>query len=194
MQKKWKWLVVLCLAAPLLSFLVFRPEWRARLVAVSAISLTISALVIIYGAHPGAKMLGSHALIANRVTPEAKRRIELCLRALVLAFGLFFVWFVSFPLTYDLLQVTSRGGSYLREVEGRVLKNEFSFGMFYIHQGLLVLNVRGRQHSFSAILLPRLARTGRTYLLLVAPKSGVILDWKEKREQSVNPHWPSVRG
>jgi hypothetical protein len=66
------------------------------------------------------------------------------------------------------------------KTDGQVIKNDSLFGLYFLEQGLLIAeNGQQGDKSHSAILFSRIARQGKTYEFIIAPKSGLVLDFEE---------------
>jgi len=180
-KAKKRLVVLLCLAAPLLSFVFIRPEWGARLVADTTLIIIINILIFNYGLNPRSRILWSGGYAKVHKHSERRDRItEFVGRCLIVIFGLGFLYFITRTIAYDAFQVARQGPAYVLQIEGRVIKNDTLFGLYFVKQSLLVTKegkLPGDSHQ--ALLFSRIAHQGKTYSLVIAPKSGVILDFTE---------------
>jgi hypothetical protein len=177
----WKWINLMCLAAPLLSFVFIKQDWLARLIAVNGVNVVISIIVLNYGLNPKCHILGTRGYFAvHKVSDEKKKRIEFFWRIPTTIFGIAMLWFVMRPLIADDIQFAHQGSTYAKHVEGRVANNETMYAAYFLFQGLRI-NEDGQQseHSYTALFCNRIARLGRTYSFIIAPKSGLVLDFQE---------------
>ncbi|MGH7991227.1 MAG: hypothetical protein ACREDS_13680, partial [Limisphaerales bacterium] len=73
------------------------------------------------------------------------------------------------------------GPSYAKHVEGRVTQNDTTlYGAYFLIQSLRVQE-DGQQAKplYTALFFPRIAHPRRTYNFIIAPKTGLILDFQE---------------
>jgi hypothetical protein len=179
---KTKWIVLLCLFAPLLSFIFIKPDWLARLVAVNGYSLALTILVFIYGLNPKSHMLGKPGHYSeHKDLDRKKKKTAYFMRGLVILFGIFYVCSVIRPLIYDDIQFARQGLAYAKNVDGSLAgDNDTIRGMFFLYQSLLIRK-DGQQMGdrCSALFFTRFVYSGRKYHFIIAPKSGVVLDFQE---------------
>src|ERR1700677_4792866 len=122
---KWKWIALLCLAAPLLSLIVIKPDWLARLVAVNGVFLVFTVLIFNYGLNPRSRIIGKWGYkTVYKDTPRRDRITEIIGRCLTVLFGIGLVCFGIKPLICDDIQFAHQGSTYAKYVEGRVTKND----------------------------------------------------------------------
>jgi len=175
-----KWLGLVCLFAPLSSFIFIKPDWLARLVAVNGFSLALTILVFIYGLNPKSHMLGKRAYL-HKVSDPKKKKIEYIMRGIVVLFGTGLLWFIIKPLICDDIQFVRQGLAYARNVDGSLAADNSTIrGMYFLYQGLIIKR-DGQQvgNSYSALFFTRFVHLGREYHFIIAPKSGVVLDFED---------------
>jgi hypothetical protein len=175
-----KWIVLLCLFAPLLSFIFIKPDWLARLAAVNGFSLVLTTLVFIYGLNPKSRMLGKRAYL-HKVSDPKKKKIEYFMRGIVVLFGTGLLWFMIKPLAYDDIQFVRQGLAYAKNVDGSLATdNDTVRGMYFLYQGLTIKK-DGQQagNLYTAPFFTRFVYSGRKYHFIIAPKSNVVLDFQE---------------
>src|ERR1700722_20971399 len=174
-----KWIGLLCLFAPLSSFIFIKPDWLARLVAVNGFSLVLTTLVLIYGLSPRFHMLGKRGYLSGpKFSERTKMRIEYFMRGIVVLFGTGLLWFMIKPLVYDDIQFACQGLAYAKNVDGSLAAdNDTVRGMYFLYQGLLIKK-DGQQmgYLYSAPFFTRFVYSGRKYHFIIAPKSSVVLD------------------
>jgi len=174
---RWKWIALLCLAAPLLSFIVIKPDWLARLVAVNGFSLVMIILIFNYGLNPRSRIIGKWGYkMVYKNTPRRDRITEIIVRCLIVLFGIFWVVFCERSLIYDDIQFAHQGSTYAKYVEGRVTKNDTMYAAYFLFQGL---SVEEDGHLYTALFCNHIAYPRKTYRFTIAPKSGLILDFEE---------------
>ena len=173
-----KWMTLTGILAILLAFVLIRPEWLARLVAVSIFSCVFNLVLFFYGCHPKSEFLYGKGKIARIGSERAKRNARRVLRGILVAFACFFCWNVTGPVLDDCAQFFRHGRSYLRDVNGIVRENDFILGMFFLNQDLVVSkNAEMPGVRYSAVFVPQLARVGHRYSFVIAPNSKFILAW-----------------
>jgi len=181
-QKKNRglWIVGACLSLVLLSFALVRPEWAGRLTATTLIIMFATIFLFVYGVHPRSEFLDRKSKIARCGSEQTKKVTRRVIRFLVIIFAMFFLSFCAVPLIQDSVQTLIHGHPYLLEVRGRVQSDDFLFGLYFIKQDIRVIKDDETSGTlYVACFFPRLAREGVTYRFLVAPKSGMILDWSK---------------
>jgi hypothetical protein len=178
---KWKWIALLCLAAPLLSFVIIKPDWLARLVAVNGVFLVVTILVFNYGLNPRSRIIGKWGYkMVYKSTPQRDRITEIVGRCLIVLFGIYWLLFCEKPLICDDIQFARQGSIYAKYVEGRVAQNDTLYAAYFLKQGVLV-EEDGQQtkHLYTGIFCNRIAHPRKTYRFTIAPKSGLILDFEQ---------------
>ena len=91
-----KWFVLLCLAAPLLSFIVIKPDWSARLVAVNGVIFVFNTIVLNYGLNTKCHILGTGKwgyFAVHKVSEEEKKKMEFFWRIPIVLFGIGMLFF-----------------------------------------------------------------------------------------------------
>ena len=83
------------------------------------------------------------------------------------------------PALYDCFHVCRQGDVYLKQIRGKVVSNSSPLGMYFLHQGLTVETKKGEMYeNCNAVFLPRRANLGQIYTFLIAPKSGLVLNFE----------------
>jgi hypothetical protein len=171
-----------------LSFVFIRPEWLARFVAITGFSLVAPIAILVFGLTIEAKIAGGGGYFAKPRPERNGKNIVFVYRAIIVIFGLFMFYVGTIPTLYDAFQLTRQGGIYLKQIQGRVTNNSSPFGMYFFSQGLKVEIQKGEKNeNCEAIFLPRHANLGQTYKFLIAPKSGMVLDY-ENASPSTNSY------
>jgi hypothetical protein len=153
-------------------FIFIKPSWKARLIAQFVAAAIISIIVLIYGINPKSRIIGS----VDR-SDKDKRTLAIILRILIIGFGLFSVGIAAYPTACDLIHVVRSGAGVLLIVRGRVVSAHSLYGLFCLHQDVSFVRDGGyTEEVHSAIFLPRIAKRGLSYMFVIAPKSGTILD------------------
>ncbi len=174
---RWKWIALLCLAAPLLSFIVIKPDWLARLVAVNGVLLVFTVFIFNYGLNPRCRILGNYGYFSeHKVSEQKKKKMEFFWKIPIVLFGIGLVCFVIKPLIFDDLQFAHQGSTYAKYVEGRVAKNDTLYAAYFLFQGL---SIGEDGHLYTALFCNHIAHPRKTYRFTIAPKSGLILDFEE---------------
>ncbi len=171
-------LLLAAVTAPFLSLVLIRPEWVGRLTGVAFFCTFVGVATLIYGLHPKSAFLHRKSKFARSGSIQVKRNAQRVIRGLVILGGCFFLIFVTRPVLEDCFQTLQQGKPYLMQTTGRVSGNEFIFGLYCVKQSLIIKE-ETRSDGYIALFCPRLARVGRTYHFLIAPKSKVVLDWSE---------------
>lgn len=176
---KTKQIVLVCLAAPLLSFILIQPDWLARLVADTAYCVIITVGVFFFAFRSYPKPDPQKMIV--KVSESQVKSRTLVLRILIAAFGCLGLY-CNYLILYDSVHIIHQGSSYLLKCEGKVTNNDSLYGVYMAEQSVSIEWNEGVQvfrNTFAASLFPRRARPGNTYYFIIAPKSGQILDFKE---------------
>lgn len=171
-------LLLTTVAPPFLTLVLIKPEWVGRLIGVAFFCTFVGVATLVYGLHPKSKFLHRKGKIARAGSARVKRNAQRVIRGLVILGGGFFLIFVTRPVLEDCFQTVQQGKPYLVETTGRVSGNDFIFGLYFVKQSLIIKD-ETRSDGYIALFFPRLARVGKTYHFLIAPKSKVVLDWSE---------------
>jgi hypothetical protein len=168
------------LGPPLLSFIVIKPDWLARLIAVNGFIFVFNIIILNYGLNPQCHILGTRGYFAaHKVSEEKKKRMEFFWRIPVVLFGIGMLCFGIRPLIYDDIQFAHQGLGYAKYVEGRVTNNDTMYAAYFLGQGVYVKedNQQG-EHLYTAFFCNSIAHLGKTYRFIIAPRTGLILDFK----------------
>jgi hypothetical protein len=177
-----KWIALMCLLAPTLSFIFIKSEWLARLVAVNGFSFVMTVLVFIYGLNPRTRMLGKRGYYSqHKVLSPKKKKIEYFMRAIVILYGVFMLIAVIRPLIDDDIQFVRHGLAYAENVDGCLAGDIDSArtGSF-IYQGLPI-KTDGQQTvtRYPAVFFTRSVHWGKRYHFIIAPKTGLVLEFED---------------
>ena len=161
---------------PLVSFVFIKPEWEARLIAVTGSIVIGNILLFYYGFKPKFNFAA-----ADGTTPVGRelwqRIVQWVSRGLTLGLACSMCYFWTMPMIKDCVGGLGQGNSYLLEIKGEIIENKFNWGMFFLCQELRISDHRKLDEDHFAPYFLSLAQQGKTYRLLVAPKSKMILDW-----------------
>jgi hypothetical protein len=134
--------------------------------------------------NPKSRMLGKRAYL-NKVSDPKKKKIEYFLRGILVLFGILLLCSVVKPLIYDDIQFARQGLAYAKNVDGSLATDNDTYrGMYFLYQGLLIKK-DGQQagDGYEAVFFTRFVYSGRKYHFIIAPKSGVVLDFQEVSTQ-----------
>jgi hypothetical protein len=178
-RRRTGWRIMLaCLAIVVLSFVLIRPEWAARLTATALLLGFATIAMLVYGFNPKSEFLHHKSKIARCGSERTKRIARRVIRCLTIIWTAFILIVWTFPVVRDFVDIVIHGRSHLVEVTGRVRSNEFIFGLYFVNQDLFIIKQGERfGRDYQATFFPRLARVGKTYTFVVAPRSGMVLDW-----------------
>lgn len=172
------------------SFILIKPNWLAHFVAASLFFLSAIGILFFYGFHPKSNFIGRKTKLA-RQSERAQRNAQRIIRGIVIGFAFFLLYFVGQPTAVDWTNYVRHGRPYLSEFKGVVRKNDiFTFGLYFLIQDIIATREEEKSGpSYTAMFFPRLAREGQTYWFLIAPKSGLVLDWQPANESTNPPMW-----
>ncbi|MGH7989746.1 MAG: hypothetical protein ACREDS_06060 [Limisphaerales bacterium] len=168
--------------APLSSFIFIKSGWLARLVAINGFSFVLTALVFIYGLNPRTRMVGKRGYYSeHKVLSPKKRKIEYFMRAIVVLFGVLSIIALIRPLIDDDIQFVRHGFAYAENVDGSLAGDIDSArtGSF-IYQGLPIkTDGQEKVTRYPAVFFARSVHRGKTYHFIIAPKTGLVLDFED---------------
>ncbi|HWY08065.1 MAG TPA: hypothetical protein VNY24_14490 [Candidatus Acidoferrales bacterium] len=172
---------VLCLAVLflLLFFILISllgaPAWIGRAIAVSIFALCATIGIFWFGLSPKSKMIRAGGKFNEPQFDEVRPQIEKGIRILVVAFGVFFAFYVSVPVGSDLIHLV--GGEKPIRITAVAKDNSIPlFGLWFVHQ--TVRFQRGGE-SYSLFFSWEHVRIGASYEFVVLPRSREILDFHE---------------
>ena len=172
-----------------LNLILVKPIWLAHFIATSFFICFGILILFYYGFHPDSNFIGPKTKLAHQ-SARTQRNAQRVIRCLVIGFACFLFYFVAAPILSDWAHFTQQGRPYLVEFKGRVDNNDILFGAFFVDQTLRLTKEGGTLgQTYFAMFFPRVARNNRIYWFLVAPKSGLILDWQPADELESEPVW-----
>ena len=175
--KKYVW-IVFC-ALPLLSFFLTRPEWMARLVAVTGFLVNTTICILIYAFNPKSNFSRTQPKPGRERRWILKERI---LRILIILFSFCLLYFITIPECIVCLYVARYGPSALLKIEGTVVSSDFNVRTFLLEQDVQITDTRGRNRTIYAYFFGTVAKVGATYEFLVMPKTQIVLDWRTTQQ------------
>jgi hypothetical protein len=178
------------MVAAFLALVLIKPNWHAHFVAVLVLLLSGLIILFFYGFHPKSDFIGRKTKF-TRASERTQRNAQRVFRVIVIGFAFFILYFVCKPTLTDWIHFVHEGRPYLLEFKGIVRKNNNSFiPPYFLQQNLYVIKDGDTsEFSYTAMLFPRFAREGQTYWFIVAPKSGLVLDWQLADESTNAPMW-----
>ena len=160
------------------------PVWLGRTIAISSFTFFVTVAIFWFGLNPKTKMIRGGRYAAPDFA-KFRRRTEIEIRIVVVAFGIFFAYSDATPLASDILhlcagekpaafkaEVTYRttalfGGALLGENSVRLASTNGSYYLFYNWTKQI--------------------KVGRSYEFVVLPRSRTILDLDEVKQAPLNP-------
>ncbi len=127
------------LAIVLFCFVLIRPQRAARLIATALFLAFGTTALLVYGFHPKSEFLHHKSKIARYGSERTKRIARRVIRCLTIIWTAFILIVWTFPVMRDFVDIVIHSRSHLVEVTGRVRSNEFTFGLYFVNQDLLVL-------------------------------------------------------
>lgn len=172
-----------------LAFLLVKPNWLAHFIATSFCICFGTGLLFFYGFHPRSHFIGSKTKLA-RQSESTQRNAKRVIRCLVIALAASLFYFVDISILVDWTHFVRDGRPYLSELKGRVNNNDILFGAFFLNQTLHLTTKRGPlPQPYFAMFFPKVAHFDNTYWFLIAPKSGLVLDWQPAGDSTNSPAW-----
>jgi len=175
MRGRYLYLVLLFVVPYVVISLPGVPEWLGRLIATSLLIFLVPAGAFWSGLSPKTKILEGGKLDQpqyDKVRPIIKRNI----RILVVACGVFFSLYFTYPLTVDLVRLA--GGE--KPLRITVVAKDVSvpvFGVWFLNQSVRVSEQSNATYNLYYSLKP--VRVGESYEFVVFPYSRLILQFRE---------------
>jgi hypothetical protein len=171
-----RWAVVLSiLIGP---YLVLRlpgaPQVPTRGAIVSVQLLFAPVAILWFGLK--SQMIRPGGTLSEPKFDRARPRIELGLRILVVAFGVFFFWIVTLPVAEDLVLLAA-GQNLLRITKTVKYRRFGSRGNPRVSIGL-----SDEDKAYDLYYPTKVLRLGETYEFVVLPRSRMILDYRQSSE------------
>jgi len=187
-SKARKRLYFLLCFSPLFSFVVIKPEWVARLVAVEGFILFASAIPFWYGFNPKTNFIWKRSKWA-RQTERTQRFGQRLFRMLTILFGCFILWFITVPVTNDCIRVIREGEKCLIHLQGQVTGDTFRFGTYFFYQSIYISeNGQPTGIPYGALFFPRyLGDRGQLQRFLITPKSQLVLQCDPVNDMQFQP-------
>jgi hypothetical protein len=163
---------------PLLSFVLFKPEWEARLIAIASCCGILNTLLVI-------SCLNFKVGFAVPPPPSDRKETEKdrrnrnaprVVKALTIIFSCLLFWFCTRPLAEDCYGVIHSGHGYLLELNGTVKNNQGVFGTRSVMQSFIVVESGNSSGDpYSALFYTKIAKDDAAYHFIIAPKSKIVL-------------------
>jgi hypothetical protein len=183
------WMFLSGVAAVALNFILVKPSWLAHFIASSFCFCFGTLILFFYGFHPRSNFVGHKTKLA-RQSERTQRNAQRVIRSLVIGFACYLFYFVAIPILSDWAHFFQQGRPYVIHFKGRVANNDILFGAFFINQTLHITKEdESSGQAYFALFFPRVARYNNSYWFLVAPKSGLVLDWQPANELEDAPTW-----
>jgi hypothetical protein len=151
------------------------PVWMGRAMAVSIFVIFGTIGIFWFGLSSKSKMIRDGGKFNEPQYDESRPQIEKGIRILVVAFGIFFFFYMTCPVGSDLIHLA--GGERPLRITGVVKDNSIPlFGLWFVHQ---TVRVTRDDESYSLFYSWKHVRIGTSYECLVLPRSREILDFHE---------------
>jgi hypothetical protein len=153
------------------------PQWLGRTIATSILIFSFTVGVFWYGLSSKTKMIVSPGKLSQPQYDSARPLIERNIRIIVVLFGAFFFYYLTFPFSVDL--ATLIGGKTPLRISGMVrTKSVPLFGVWFIEQSVMISPETKVKYQLYYSWDP--LRVGETYEFLVLPRSRVIIEFHER--------------
>jgi hypothetical protein len=150
------------------------PQASGRGIIVSVLLLGTPVAILWYGSK--SQMIRPGARLWERKFDRVRPKIELGLRILVVAFGVFFFWIATVPVAEDLVLLAA-GQNLLRITKTVKYRRYGRPGNPRVSIGL-----SGEDKVYQLYYPTKVLRVGETYEFVVLPRSRTILDYRASSE------------
>jgi len=128
-----------------------------------------------YGINPKTRIIRPSGKLNDPRYQKVRPRIEVILRVLIVAFGLLVLYEDTIPLTVDVVQA-ARGERPVKIIGTVTYKSVPFGGVWFLKQSV---RVQGYRDAYFLLYSATPLLVGRSYELLILPRSRMILDFSE---------------
>lgn len=147
------------------------PQWLAQIIVVSLAFLALNIWILWYGFSRKNKMINSDPEFDTH-----RRRHEIELRIVVIAFGLLMAYWMTVPLAVDLIGLI-RGGNIIQRTNAVAMHEVGGTSDWFLYQSV-EFSVNGKIEAYTFFLLPQRTMAGATYDLIALPRTHIILEYR----------------
>jgi hypothetical protein len=153
------------------------PQWLGRTIATSILMFSFTVGVFWYGLSSRTKMILPSGKLSRPEYDSVRPTIERNIRVLVVLFGAFFFYYLTFPFSVDLARLV--GGETPFRITGVVRNTSVPlFGLWFLEQSVRVFPETNVKYQLYYSWKP--LRVGQTYEFAVLPRSRVIIQFRER--------------
>jgi hypothetical protein len=150
------------------------PPWLARAIAVSVLVLGGTSFFFLAGLVPKLKLVSVGPKLLRPEFDAIRPKLERNLRLFVLALGAFMFFFVTLPVTEDIIHLCA--GEKPVQIFETPRSTSTLFGAWFLVQFVRFSSAEGNNILLYSV---NRVRAGRKYEFLVLPRSHLIMDFHE---------------
>jgi hypothetical protein len=170
--------IVFVTSAVLVGYLVIyltgMPRWEGRILVMAVLLPSINGWILWYGINPKTKMM--------RPDPKFNKnrgRHEVELRIVIIAFGVLMAYWMTVPLTADLVGI-ARGTKLVSKTNAVALHEVGGTVDWSLYQSV-EFSDKGNVEAYTFFFFPVRTRAGVGYDFIALPRTRIILDCHESR-------------
>jgi hypothetical protein len=153
------------------------PPSAARIIATSIFIFSFTVGIFWYGLSSKTKMILPSGKLSRPEYDDVRPTIERNIRVLVVLFGAFFCYYITFPFSIDLARLVA--GETPLKITGTVRSRSVPlFGLWFVEQSVRIApEAKAKYYMYYSW---RPLRVGEEYELVVLPHSRVIIEFHER--------------
>jgi len=170
--------IVFVTSAVLVGYLVIyltgMPRWEGRILVMAVLVPSINVWILWYGINPKTKMMKSDPKF-----DQNRGRHEVELRIVIIAFGLVMAYWMTLPLTADLIGI-ARGAKLVSKTNAVAVHEVGETADWFLYQSV-EFSDKGNLDAYTFFFYPGRTRAGVAYDFIALPRTHIILDCHESR-------------
>ena len=153
------------------------PPWLGRTIATSILMFSFTVGVFWYGLSSRTKMILPSGRLSQPEYDSVRPAIERNMRVVVVLFGAFFFYYLTFPFSADLARLVG-GEAPLKITEMVRGRSVPLFGLWFVEESVRIFP--GTKSNYYLYYSWKPLRVGETYEFAVLPRSRVIIAFHER--------------
>ena len=168
------------------------PPWLGRTIATSILVFGFTIGVFWYGLSPRTRILRASGKLSQANYDDVRPTVERNIRILIVLFGAFACFYLTVPLSVDLVRFV--GGEEPPRISGTVRDRSVPlFGVWFIEQSVSLSKGKGDKYQLYYSWKP--LYVGKAYEFVVLPRSRVIIEFHESQPEGIRVPgggWPGL--
>lgn len=158
------------------------PYWLGRVIASAILIGFISVGSFWFSLNPNSQVIAHRAKLDRSTRLKLRNKVEIALRVLGVAFGIFFNIYITFPFAVDVVDVLRKKQPVI--ARDRIAGNSTIFGLSFLKQSLYLVNNNDRGNdSYTLLYSFSVLKVGHEYELKTLSRSMIVLDQQELNDR-----------